>query len=141
MEQIDSLFDFYKLIEPTKKVEKPKEVTYFKHFPQCPVRMGRLYDGVMTPTCGYREITLSECLECTFQANLPENKVEMGKRTIRNSKAIIKHSSEIEAIKKQHAAEIKQHAAEIKDLKQELCELKNDMKQLINASRKVKHIQ
>ncbi len=40
------------------------DVIKFKDLSPCTNRKGRLYDGKAQLTCGFREITPEECVEC-----------------------------------------------------------------------------
>ena len=76
----------------------PKKPTYISDFPYCPIRMGRVYAGDVSETgspvvsavttCGFREVTLKECLECLPQHMLNENKILNGKKLVKNSEDI-----------------------------------------------------
>ena len=72
----------------------PKKPTYISDFPYCPVRMGRVYTGDVSETgnkavsavttCGFKEVTLKECLECIPQHMLNENRILNGKKLVKN---------------------------------------------------------
>lgn len=84
--------------------QKPKQpVTTKSHivdFPYCPVRIGRTYDGKTITTCGFREITLNECLDCKFQHTLEENKLEALKRATKNANDIRELKTEVAELRK-----------------------------------------
>lgn len=71
-----------------------KKPTYVTDFPYCPVRVGRVSENVAedggrsvsaVPTCGFRDVTLNDCLECIPQHMLNENKILNGKKLVKNS--------------------------------------------------------
>jgi len=85
--------------EALKQVQvSPTKPTYISDFPYCPVRMGRVYVGDVSETgnkvvsavttCGFREVTLKECLECLPQHMLNENKILNGKKLVKNCEDI-----------------------------------------------------
>lgn len=41
--------------------------------PPCYARVGRFYDGKAVITCGHREVTAEECIECGGQTKLKLN--------------------------------------------------------------------
>lgn len=83
---------------PKQVQTAPKKPTYISDFPYCPVRVGRVYGGDVSetgdqavsavPTCGFREVTLKECLECLPQHMMNENKILTGKKLVKNSEDI-----------------------------------------------------
>jgi hypothetical protein len=99
------------LPQPHKPQPEPVHApitTHIVDFPQCPVRVGRVYKDDEDPakvgavvTCGFREVTLKECLECNYPHSLQETLIDNGKKLVKNAQEIRELKSEVAALKQQ----------------------------------------
>ncbi len=92
--------------------QKTTPQTPLMQFPYCPVRIGRFYDDgeesksespnmETVVTCGYRKVTVAECVKCNFQRTLNENRLGNDLKVFKNSRDVEKLKVELAAARQE----------------------------------------